>query len=152
MNKLNPRLLVHGVSCELSADDIESEIVALNLKDIAKSEVKVIYIFPPRNNRRITNCIIEISPNVRSRLLNEKHIFINYSAAFPIMLECFNVSNVWLLAILSRTCTKKTEDAVCGNCKRWPSNEGASHSAMDGNRYPILRCKLMDTIKQINYG
>lgn len=103
MNKLNPRLLVHRVSCELSAEDIESEIVALNLKDIAKSEVKVIYIFPPRNNRRTTNCIIEISPNVRSRLLNEKHIFINYSAAFPIMLECFNVSNVWLLAILSRT-------------------------------------------------
>lgn len=33
-NKTNPRLLVHGVPCNMSRENIKSEIIALNLNDV----------------------------------------------------------------------------------------------------------------------
>jgi len=60
-------------------NDLRAEIIALNLKDIESSEVKVVYVvFPPKENRKFTNCVMEV---IRSQLLNEKHVFINSQPA-----------------------------------------------------------------------
>lgn len=94
--KLNPRLIIHGVPHGLFAGEVESEIVALNLKEQDKSKVhlQVVYIFPPKSNRTTTNCIVEcLTPDIRSLLLREKHVYINYSACsfsdHVRVLQCF---------------------------------------------------------------
>jgi len=46
--------------------DLRSEIIALNLKDADTSKVKIVYVFPPKENRKYTNCILEVPLNIRS--------------------------------------------------------------------------------------
>lgn len=50
-----------------------------------------------------------------------------------------------------KDCTKKRDSPVCGNCKKWMSQEESSHSALDGKCCLILR-RLADRINSINYG
>lgn len=135
--KLNPRLLVRGVPCELSAGDIEAEIIALNLKNQVKPTVKVVYIFPTKDNRRTTNCVIEVSPDIRSLLLREKHIYINYSACslsdHVRVLQCFKCLAFGHFAgdckspalcgycagnHESKDFSKREVPSICGNCRR----------------------------------
>jgi len=92
-NKMHPRLIIHGVLCCMIKEDLRSEIVALNLKDADTSEVKIVYVFPPKENRKFTNCILEVPPNIRTILLKEKHAFVNFSACkisdYINVLQCF---------------------------------------------------------------
>lgn len=169
--KFNPRLIIHGVPCRLTTAEVESEIVALNLTNHDGAKVKVLYRFPPKENRSTTSCIIEVSPDVRNLLLKEKHIYINYSACrfsdHVRVLQCFKclafghcAKDCKLSALCGhcagehelRDCTRRGEAASCGNCRRWHTNEERSHSALDGDKCPILRRKLLDRIKLINYG
>lgn len=136
-NKMHPRLLVHGVPKDMSANDLRSEIIALNLKNVDTSGVKVVYVFPPRNNRRYTNCILEVQPNIRSLLLKEKHVFVNYSACKITdhinVTQCFKCLAFGHLAKFCRfsslcghcagdhetkDCEHRSAKPICGNCKR----------------------------------
>jgi len=67
------------VLCGLTKEDLTCEIISLNLKDVDFPDVKIIYVFPPKHNRRLSDCIIEIPPNIRALLLKDEYIFINYS-------------------------------------------------------------------------
>ena len=155
----------------MTAGEVEKEIIALNLKSCNESDVKVIYMFPNKNNRRTTSCVIEVSSGIRNLLLKEKHIFIKYSACsfsdHIRVLQCFKCLAFGHMAKDCkssamcghcagghelRNCDKRAEAPTCGNCKRWLSNDVPSHAAMDSTKCPILRRKLEEKIKYINYG
>lgn len=171
-SKVNPRLLVRGVPCNLTRDDLKSEIITL--KDMSQADtlqVKIVYIYPPRENRKTTNCVIEVSPNIRTLLLREKHVFVNYFACKVSdhikVLQCFKclafghfAKNCRFSSLCDhcaevheiKDCGKKNAAPVCGNCKKWMSHENPAHSALNGNNCPILRKRLADKINSINYG
>lgn len=79
--KLNPRLIVHGVPIEMTAGEIEKEFVAQNLsKTMDGAEIKVIYIFPSKQNKRVTSCVLEVTSSIRKALLSCGRIFLRYSS------------------------------------------------------------------------
>lgn len=170
VTKLKPRLIVHDVDAGMSKDDIRDELIALNLDKQVDTDVKVIYIFPPKKNRSFVSCVVEVSPTIRAKLLRDSHIHINYSACrledYVRVLQCFrclafgHLSRDCSAASLCghcaeghemKNCPKKNELAICGNCKRW-SHEEQSHSALDGRKCPILKKRIQDKISTINYG
>lgn len=59
-NKTFRKLLIHGVPCSMSKEDLKAEIIALYLRQINTSDVKIIYIFPSKENRKYTNCVLEL--------------------------------------------------------------------------------------------
>jgi len=98
-NKMHPRLIIHGVPCCMTKEDLRSEIIALNLKDADTSEVKIVYVFSPKKNRKFTNCL-EVPPNIRTILLKEKHAFVNFLACrisdYINVLHCFKcLAFIW---------------------------------------------------------
>lgn len=170
MSKVNPRLILRDVPVGMSRDDLRTELIALNLDKHKDTEVNVVYVFPPKKNRSTCNCIIEVSPLIRTKLLRGSNVYINYSACrledYVRVLQCYRCLAFGHLSkncTASSTCghcagdhemkdcTRREESALCGNCKRW-SNDDCSHSALDGKKCPILRKRLLEKTKNINYG
>ncbi|XP_011688456.1 PREDICTED: uncharacterized protein LOC105450360 [Wasmannia auropunctata] len=63
-SKINPRVLIHGVPCHMTREDIKSDIIALNLRDVSSTElaqVRVVYLFPEKEGRKTTNCVMEVT-------------------------------------------------------------------------------------------
>jgi len=171
-NKMHPRLIIHGVPCCITKEDLRSEIIALNLKDADTSEVKVVYVFPSKENRKSINCILEVPPNIRTILLKKTHVFVNFSACrisdYINVLQCFKclafghlARHCKFIALCEhcagvhemKECQLRNEDPICGNCKRWAPQEENKHSALDSKKCPILNHRrIADRIKSINYG
>ncbi|XP_011171106.1 uncharacterized protein LOC105203880 [Solenopsis invicta] len=168
--KINPRLIVHGIPCAMKSEDLKKEI-SLNLKNVESPDIRVIYIFPPKDNRRSTSCIIEVSPEIHVQLLKDELIFVNYSvckvADYVKVLQCFKCLAFGHFARhckfpplcghcadghKSRDCASRARNPMCGNCKRWLPHEKRSHSALDCKNCPILRKRVSDRIKIIDYG
>ncbi|XP_020295237.1 uncharacterized protein LOC109860519 [Pseudomyrmex gracilis] len=168
--KLRPRLILHDVPVDMSREDLKTELIALNLDRTIDTDVDVIYIFPPKRNRAYVSCIIEVFPAIRAKLLTGSHVYINYSTCrledYVRVLQCYkclafgHISKNCSAASLCghcaeahemKDCPKKDSTALCGNCKRW-MNEEQPHSALDGKTCPILRKRLEEKIKNINYG
>ncbi|KAL6421397.1 hypothetical protein ACFW04_011790 [Cataglyphis niger] len=63
--KLNPRLIIYGIPAEI---------------DVVANDVKVLYIFSPKQDMHITSCILEVIPAVRRTLLGCEQIYLRYSA------------------------------------------------------------------------
>ncbi|XP_011859674.1 PREDICTED: uncharacterized protein LOC105557119 [Vollenhovia emeryi] len=91
--KVDPRLLIRGVPGDMSVEEIKFNIISLNLYNSAASKVRVVYMFPCKNNRHNTNCVIEVPPDVRTTLLKKKTLFIGYSACevtdYVRVLQCY---------------------------------------------------------------
>ncbi|KMQ83091.1 putative 50 kda protein in type i retrotransposable element r1dm, partial [Lasius niger] len=58
--KLNPRLIVHGVSAEMSAEEIKDKLIAQNLSGDSEKDLKITYIFTSKHDKRTTSCIMEV--------------------------------------------------------------------------------------------
>jgi len=116
-------------------EDLKSEIILLNLKDVDSPNVKIIYIFPPKDNCRL--CVIEVPPNIRVLLLKDEYIFINHSACkisyYIRVLQCYRclafshfakqckfspVCGHYAGDHETKDCLSKKNDPVCGNCKQ----------------------------------
>lgn len=170
MTKIKPRLIVHDVPVGMSKEDIKAELIALNLDKQKDCDLNVIYIFPPKKNRNFASCIIEVSPDIRTKLLQGSHVYVNYSACrlsdYVRVLQCYrclafghlsrNCTAPPLCGHCAedhemRSCTKRNEATLCGNCKRW-QHELHHHSALDGKTCPILKKRLQEKIKNTNYG
>ncbi|KMQ82974.1 putative 50 kda protein in type i retrotransposable element r1dm, partial [Lasius niger] len=76
--KVNPRLIVHGIPAEMTADEIGKELVAQNLGSDAGGDLKVVYVYPAKTNRRYTSCILEVTPALRGALLKNGRVFLRY--------------------------------------------------------------------------
>lgn len=77
--KINPKLIMHGIPADMSADEIMEELIAQNLNNDHGNELKVIYIFPLKQNKRSTSCVLEVSPAIRNVLLGGRRIFLRYA-------------------------------------------------------------------------
>lgn len=129
VTKVNPRLILHNVSAGMSKN-IKSDLVALNLDKQKDSDVEVIYIFPPKNKRTFVSCMIEVSPNIRTKLMQNSHVYINYSACriedYVRILQCYKFDirsplgelhcsfSLWSLRERSRNEKLSEQESACG--------------------------------------
>ncbi|KAL6418568.1 hypothetical protein ACFW04_012005 [Cataglyphis niger] len=67
--KLNPRLIKLKMSFWLKT-----------CSDVSTNDVKIVYIFTPKQDRRITSCLLEVTPAVRRILFGNGRIYLRYSA------------------------------------------------------------------------
>lgn len=169
--KSNPRIIVHGVPVEISAEEIEKELIAQNLDDDLAKELKVIYIFKPKMDRRSVSCVIELRSAARRALMNRERIFLRYAACTfadhirvvqcyrcmffgHIMRDCKNEPSCGHCAGAheKKECTKKDEPPKCINCVRHNTvNNDIKHSATDAASCLWLGRKIEDKIAYIDY-
>lgn len=71
--KTNPRIIVYGVPAGMSTEEITKEIFAQNLQGLNKTgdTLRVVYVYPTRNDKHITSCVLEVTPAVRNLVLIE---------------------------------------------------------------------------------
>lgn len=169
--KLNPRLIVYGVPLNLSHAAIRNEIVAQNFEREDDADLKVVYIYPPKQDRSTTNCIIEVSP-VRKRLQAYKRIYIGFSACgfadYVRIIQCYKCLSFGHYAADCnseplcghcsgkhelRACKNKKSVSKCANCVRDQSSvRDVDHSALDIKKCPVLIRRIKNKIFNINYG
>lgn len=172
--KMNPRLIVFGVPCSMTADEIEKEIIAQNFNDsndVIRTDLKIVYIYKARENRQFTNCILEVSPDMRKQLFNNRRIYLRFSAYnfadYVRVLQCYKCLGFGHLAKnctsnsacghcagphQMKDCRNREQPPVCSNCMRNSrGSDTPAHSALDIKKYPILCSKMKDRISGINY-
>ncbi|CAL1671737.1 unnamed protein product [Lasius platythorax] len=170
--KSNPRLIVHGVPVDMSAEDIVQELVAQNLDGRDAEAVKMIYLFKAKQNKHKTSCVIEVKPEVRKVLLERGRIFLRYAACALAdhvrIVQCFKCLSFGHYAANCKgkpscghctgehemkDCRSRDSKPRCVNCERQAGSRGDSaHSAIDASKCPILLRKIKDRIALINYG
>lgn len=166
----NPRLIVYGVPTELMKEQIASDLLALNLNDFAgkTKEAKVVYIFSSRE-RAFTNCVLEVSPEVRSFFMGASKLYFGFAACrfkdYVRIVQCYKCLAFGHIArdcVASprcghcagghegKDCGRREDNPVCFNCKACGSAD-FRHRAYDISTCPILRRRLADRAKDINY-
>lgn len=140
--KQNPRLVVHDIPVQLTADEIVSCIVEQNLPEASGADVKHVFLYPAatqHHKKRFRSCIIETLPEHRPRLLKLKKVTIKWSACriddHVSIVQCFNCHRFGNLA---NNCADRER---CGKCVLF-----------DKAKCPILREKIDRKISSINYG
>ncbi|KMQ84041.1 putative 50 kda protein in type i retrotransposable element r1dm [Lasius niger] len=170
--KIKPRLIVHGIPTDMSADEVSEELIAQNLSCDLGKDLKVIYVFPPKQDRRSTSCILEVTPAIRSVLLESGRIFLRYAVCAVAdhirILQCFKCLKFGHIAKNCKSksscghcagdhemknCEAKGQLPSCINCKQHHVFSGnTAHSATDAKKCPILGRKIKDKIANTNYG
>lgn len=169
--KSNPRLIVHGVPTEMSAEEIRDELAAQNLSIDAARDLKIVFIFTPKQNRNTTSCVLEVSPAVRRNLLKCGRIYLRYAACsfsdHVRVVQCFKCLSFGHIAKdckgdpscghcagahEMRDCKSKNSPPKCSNCARHHGSlSDLAHSAVDALKCPILGRKIKDKIANTNY-
>ncbi|KAL6419007.1 hypothetical protein ACFW04_011636 [Cataglyphis niger] len=121
--KLNPWLIIHGV----------------------------IYIFTPKKDRRITSCILEVTPAVRRTLLGCGRIYLCLSFSH-IAKDCKGKPSCEHCAHEMKDCRNRDQPSKCLNCERHHVSHGdLAHSAMDAAKCSVLGRRVKDKIANTNY-
>lgn len=150
--KFNPRLIVFGVPSSLTADEIENDLIAQNLKgayDKKREYIKLIYKFKPKENKQHTNCVIEVSPEIRKQLFTNRRIYLRFSACYFAdyirILQCYKCMAFGHLANdcksrpicghcsephQTRDCDRRGQPPVCCNCGRNSKGTVNAHSVL----------------------
>lgn len=169
-SKLNPRIIVHGIPSEMTADEIKNELIAQNLQNTPAKEIKVVYVFKPRPDKRIKSCILEITPYIRKELLNSGRIYLRYTACTladhvkitqcyrcltfgHLARECKSEPHCGHCAAAHETkdCKDKDQPPRCYLCERYKFLGDHTHEALDARKCPILGRRIKDKIGNINY-
>ncbi|KMQ88827.1 putative 50 kda protein in type i retrotransposable element r1dm [Lasius niger] len=166
--KLNPRVIIRNVPVELSEEDIMSQLLKRNL-DGEEDNIRIIYRFPARAGRAVSSCVVEVSSNMRKKLLSRDRIFLGWSACtvgdHVKVLQCYKCLSFGHIAKNCSgdarcshcsgkhetiACDKRNESPCCFNCKS--ANENSiSHTAYDVNKCSVLRRRITAKIHTINY-
>ncbi|XP_050456456.1 uncharacterized protein LOC126854106 [Cataglyphis hispanica] len=169
--KLNPRLIVHGVTTDMSAKEIENELLAQNLSDVDAKDVKIVYIFTPKQDKRTTSCILEVTSAVRKILLECGRIYLRYSACsfadHVRIVQCYRCLTFGHIAKdckgkpscghcagahEMKDCKNRDQTPKCLNCERNHITHGdLAHSAMDAAKCLVLRRRVKDKIANTSY-
>ncbi|KMQ92761.1 putative 50 kda protein in type i retrotransposable element r1dm [Lasius niger] len=170
--KLNPRLIMHGIPADMSAEEIKTELAAQNLSGEHCNDIKVIYVFPPKKDRHTKGCVLEVAPIIRKTLLDCGRVFLRYAvcsvADHVRILQCYRCLQFGHMAKTRKSkpacghcagdhemkdCPKRQVSPACLNCIQNKNFSGdTAHSAMDSKRYPILGRKIKVKIADTNYG
>ncbi|XP_020297471.1 uncharacterized protein LOC109862001 [Pseudomyrmex gracilis] len=171
--KTNPRLIVYGIPTDMSSEEIAKEISAQNLQGLNKTAdvLKVVYIYPAKDNKRATSCVLEVSPEVRNLFMARNRIYLRFNACkfadHVRVLQCYKCLAFGHLAKTCKSaplcghcgeahemknCTKRELAPRCGNCLRLNNMNDLAHEATDAKKCPILNKKITARIANINYG
>jgi len=156
----------------MTKKEIVEELTAQNLNGISGSDIKVVYTFPLKENKRSVSCILEVPPAVRATLLKTGRIYLRYSACtfsdHVRVLQCYRCMKFGHIAINCKfdpscghcseahemkNCAVRAKPPKCSNCLRTrnPATEDCNHSATDASKCPVLAGKIKDKLTFINY-
>lgn len=169
-SKFNPRLLVFGVPIEMNPEAIREDFITQNLDGVDNPEVKVVYLFPPFPDSRVTKCVLEVPPDIRTKLNSWSKIYLGFSSCFfrdhVKVKQCYKCLAFGHLAKDCsgnarcghcagdhelKNCPDRMREACCFNCKANKYTDIA-HTAVDGSKCPILKKRLTDKVHMTNYG
>lgn len=167
--KLNPRLIIRGVPCDINSQSLPGMIASANLANMKPDDIKVVYVYPRRRDYDNTSVVIETSARVRSALLDLDRVYIGYAACriedHVRVIQCFKCLRFGHLAKEckepndvcghcmgvheTRSCSR-TQKLCCRNCHEAKNNDTA-HSAMDVEKCPVLARRVRDKARAIDY-
>lgn len=167
--RYNPRVIIYGVSKDLTKEEIRSDFINLNLSGTDDKLTKVVYIYPPRDGKAYTNCVLEVSPKTRAAIKDEQRIYIGLSACrfddHVKVAQCYKCLGYGHQARdcksaarcghcsgdhEMRDCNKRDKPPCCRNCKS--AGTDSAHTALDGTKCPILKRRILDKVRMTNYG
>lgn len=168
VDKLNPRLTIRDIPPNTDRSRLIGDLIKQNLDGVSEDDVRLIY-WAPAKGHRASGAVIEVSPDVRNRLLNQGRIYLGWSSCRVAdhlrILQCFKCLGFGHIANNcqaasdvcgycgegheSRPCPK-TGVLRCHNCER-AKMAVANHSALDVSACPILQRKLGDRSRMIRY-
>lgn len=87
--KLNPRIIIHNISAELTEDEIKSQLAKQN-KEGTEKDIKVIYRYPLHPGKQYSSCVLEVRPEMRQRFVymefvSMERVFLGWSVEWRIM-------------------------------------------------------------------
>lgn len=167
---LRPRLLIRNVPNNIELNNVAEEICVRNLNAAAPNEIKVVFVYPQRNNRNDRDIVIEVSPSIRNQIINRGRIYIGYGACrvedHLRVVQCYKCVKFGHIAKdckqdnvtcgyctqshLSKDCTGK-DTRRCRNCQD-AKLQDVNHFAFDIDACPILARRIADKARAINYG
>lgn len=165
---LRPRMLVRFVPSDTANDDLIKSIISMNMPDAAPDCVKIVYLYPIRENRKTRNIVIEVDPKLRDVLLNQRRVFLPWHSC-PVedhvkILQCYKCMQFSHLArdcggeVTCGHCSESHETRDCPNRNSTPKCHNCclakldhNHSAFDGTNCPILQRRIGDKVAQIAY-
>ncbi|KAL6431975.1 hypothetical protein ACFW04_007425 [Cataglyphis niger] len=154
--KLNPRLIIHGVPADIWLKRLRMSFWLRTMYDVSANDVKIVYIFTPKQDRRITSCILEDISAVRRILLGSGQIYLRYSA-------CLFADHVRIIAKVNlltdiaeayemKDCRNRDQPPKCLNCERHHVfHYDFAYSAMDAAKCSILGRRVKDKIANTSY-
>lgn len=169
VDKLNPRLIVRDIPVDINKQHFIKDLIKQNLDGVNEEDVKLVYWFPAKN-RQSTSAVVEVSPGVRSKLLNQARVYLGWSscrvADHVRVLQCYKCLNFGHVAKdcraasdvcghccgehESRLCPNKASIRKCHNCVS-AKIVAVDHSAFDTFACPILQRRLKDRMRMIKY-
>lgn len=166
--KLNPRIIIRDVPVSLDSGQIKQFLLQQNLTNATADDVKIVYLYPA-NGRTTRSVVIETTPKNRKTLFAVGKIYMGMTSCrfndHLTVLQCFNCLKFGHIAskcvntshcahcsgFHASTSCSKTATPSCFNCKEAKYPESA-HSGFDKLRCPILRTRLQNKAKLIDYG
>lgn len=170
--KFNPRLMVRGIPTGMSAEEIREELILQNFNANEITDLKVIYVFPARDGRKTTSCVLEVSAGIRNVLKNKNKLYLRYSVCsvsdYVWIRQCYRCLAFGHLARNCesqpkcghcaeahemKNCKVRKDQPKCGNCMRTGRLPPPDliHSAFDTKNCPILVRKFKERIADTNY-
>lgn len=170
----NPRMIVHDVPIELSADSVLDCIVNQNLPETSSEDdrnaVKIVYMYPLRENKKQRSCVIELKPEQRKALLTKSRVYIDWKSCrisdHVSLLQCFKCLKFGHTAgeckgeaccgfcagsHATNTCRNKA-NLRCKSCISSNLTTNLNHSAYDRSKCPIMRKQLDRALSFVDYG
>lgn len=169
LEKLNPRLMIRDIPADIERTQFIECLMKQNCEECAADEIRLIYWFPVKDQRS-AGAIIEVSPRVRTKFLNQGRVYISWTTCRVTdhlrVTQCFRCLQFGHVAKAcnsdkdicghcsgsheTRSCTGRSETPRCHNCGL-TGVANVSHAALDATKCPILKRRLLDKSKTVNY-
>ncbi|XP_076549241.1 uncharacterized protein LOC143306887 [Osmia lignaria lignaria] len=165
--KLRPRLLIKNLPSNISMNDVP-KVIAESI-GIENPEIKPI-VELIRGEKKQKNLIIEVSPEIRKKLLSHGRVYLGYDSCriedYISVLQCYKCLKFNHTAknctTDSPTCghcadkhdTRKCENKTkpkCVNCDKLGYDD-VIHSALDFRKCPVILKRMEELTRSIDYG
>lgn len=162
----NPRIILYDVDSTLNADNLKNCIIEQNLCTEDVNKLQVCFRTGPRDKARV-HWVIEVSPDIRKRLLAKGRIFIEFSSVkikdylhIAKCFKCFDYGHIAKFCKDTQKCRKcgeqnhtaidcaSKEKEICIPCKNRKIN-CANKGQSDCPSYKLIMHRL---IQNTNYG
>lgn len=167
--KLRPRLIVRSVPNEWSNEQFIESLILGNVPDVSNELIKVKYKYPVKTGRDRTSVVIETDADVRARLILTGRVYLGYESCrisdhlqVKQCFKCLKFGHITSECKNSEACGKcagkhATRECdgrnplKCCNCVIF-GHEEVTHSAYDEDKCPVLRRKMIEKARSINYA